>query len=595
MRRLPQGMTAIVVLALVTAAGCATSTRGAAQKKTAVGKQFPTQEELEKVEKADPVEKFFDGERATVPTWKLRGPLPEKLGLQKKKPETPFESQLAKFAENAPGEDVVPSVGMHCLARQLGHFRLEHQAMPAGTLRHFMRSRCGTTAARFQSTWWTYDKKPKASPEEIARKIADKHPDTFARLLQGDHQSTGIWYGEDDDSAIVLVVAGRRILDLEPVPLKVEPGEDVQLRGRFLAGFEKSAALQTDGPFGSDECSPDRSVEAPKFDYRCTVGDEASWTALELVAYPGKRQLGRSVLRNFLWPTSADARTYRASPTAEAIAKAYQEKFGSEQAEVTPANFVGLLNAVRREAGREPVTLEEAQTKVTQRVANRFFQANYETNQRNVATKIALGLMAGWRVDGSIIDAGFSAQAVSSRSLAVVLEELVNRPMGRRAVLAADFDRVAAAFTDANDGDALGVMVTSYRPTPKGTLDERVEAALETINAEREDRGAPPLKRDQSLDSIALKTARRLESGEWNLRQAQKKYLEVAVQMWNTGVRGQWIATQNLDDFTLPKPLRGPGVSEASVMVVPYQAEDSAWTTYVILVVYRDANLGDRA
>ena len=63
--------------------------------------------------------------------------------------------------------------------------------------------------------------------------------------------------------------------------------------------------------------------------------------------------------------------------------------------------FVEELNVVRFQAGMQPMTLDPAQSETATRLAPQYFAALMGNQDERVADQVALGLLAGWDVEGA--------------------------------------------------------------------------------------------------------------------------------------------------------------------------------------------------
>ena len=630
--------TVISVVAWV-AVGCAAPQRTRTKTpEIEVDEPFPKQAELEKIEPSADPSAFYQERRTHVEKWELKAPLPDELGVRSKSPETPWEQALSETVEAADG-DVIASSGMHCLARQVGHFYLEKEAFPAGSLRDYIRTRCGVVAHSFSHQWWEWEKVPNASEEKLADHWKKKGKQKLAELAnQGKHRSLGIWYGQDEEGAILLVTTGRRTAEITSAPLHVQSGTDIVIEGELFDEYRRVEALRTKSTFGYDSCEMDPSVDLPRFRIRCEPNGETGRTQIQFVAFRHRRGLGRVILSSAVWNDQTEDAVYRPTDAGKAVARAFEqmtsevasdneskaatgdssaagkssektkvaateteggasgeEAAEGEEAEKTEGptfeltnarQFIELVNLVREEAGMSSVAFEAGQSKQVQRLAGRYFRAQFEANDPKTAEKIALGLMAGWQVDADIISGTLASRAVQADRAEVLLERLVATPAGRRVLLEPEMDRMAVGLTRPADREATGAVVAAYRELPDESHEERASQAFETINEVRKEQGVSPLKRDHSLDAKLEDLARKIESGELEPGEAQHQMMSLASRLWNVRVSGAWSITNRLDALKLHEGLTAPNVERAAVLVVPYNDSEAAWTSYLVMTVF---------
>jgi hypothetical protein len=615
MRQLRKGLSFGALLGMVgwLVVGCTTTPRVRGQEPD-VEEPFPEKQELENIESSEEPTSFFQERREQAETWELEGPLPERLGVIEHEPETPFEEILARQADQA-GGDVVASQGMHCLAREVGHFYLEKGAFPSGNLRDFMRTRCGAVPAKFGNVWWNWDQPPAVSDKRVARQWKNQGNGVarIKKAMDGEHRSVGIWYGKNEDGAVLLTTVGQRAVDLEPTALDVDGGEPVVLEGETHRDFEMLDAIRTKSAFGFDRCEMDRAVELPKFRIRCEPDGEVGPTRIELLGYLRQRGIGHGLFGNTIWRGEQAAKVYRPSKASRAVARAYQRlgsEGGGESSDTEAENgstaegadgesgeskgdelgevrkFVELVNMVREEAGLQPATFARNQSASTHRLADEYFKAAYKSRDSKRADRIALGLMAGWEVDADIMSGGLASRAVQSERIEVLLQRLVSTASGRQVLFEPEYSQMAVGLTKPSDREALGAIVTAYRELPNLSHDERVAKAFETLNRRREQEGVDPIERDTSLDGKLRQIARKVETGTMEFARAQRRAMAVAAQMWGTRVSSVGMLASSLEDYSLHSDLASGPVERAAVMVVPYKDPDLAWTPYIVLAVF---------
>lgn len=614
MRQLCDGLSFGVLFGMVglLAVGC-TTPRPRGQEPD-VEEPFPDKRELEDIESSEEPTSFFRERREQVETWELEGPLPDRLGVLEHEAESPFEKILAEQVERA-GGDVVASEGMHCLAREVGHFYLENGAFPSGNLRDFMRTRCGAVPAEFANVWWNWDQPPTVADERVARQWKNQGNGVarIKKAMDGEHRSVGIWYGKNEDRAVLLTTFGERAVDLEPTALDVDGGEPIVLEGETHRDFEMLETIRTKSAFGFGRCEMDRTVELPKFRLRCEPDGETGPTRIELLGYLRKRGIGHGLFGNTIWRGEEAAKVYRPSKASRAVTRAYrrlssegddassgQKAEGDSEAEGADGEagepksdeleevrkFVDLVNMVREEAGLQKATFARKQSTSAHRLADEYFRAAYESRDAKRADRIALGLMAGWQIDAEITSGGLASRAVQSERIEVLLQRLVSTASGRQVLFEPDYSQMAAGLTKPSDREAVGAIVTGYRPLPDVSHDERAAEAFETLNRRREQEGAEPIEHDTSLDGKLRQIAQKVETGTMEFARAQRRAMAVASQMWGTRVSSVGMLAGSLGDYSLHSDLATGPVERAAVMVVPYKDPDLAWTPYIVLTVF---------
>jgi len=149
-----RGISPTILVVLCLLVGCSTGRPEVKTEPVEFKETFPKKKELEALEKGERPTSFFDDHRTHVRNWEMEGDLPDEVGVQPMSPETPWERVL-RTKTRSMGNGVLATEGMNCLARQLGEFYLEHGAFPSGSVRVFLRTRCGVTTLQFKTFSWT--------------------------------------------------------------------------------------------------------------------------------------------------------------------------------------------------------------------------------------------------------------------------------------------------------------------------------------------------------------------------------------------------------------------------------------------------------
>jgi len=157
--------------------------------------------------------------------------------------------------------------------------------------------------------------------------------------------------------------------------------------------------------------------------------------------------LGFEVLRLLALPSGPPATTWRAPTLVKAAPGA------------SAADFVAQLNVVRAEAGAKPLTLSEAQTKDQTELAPFFFHA---ASNRDAVEEdaIALGVMAGWRVEQEIMNGTLAATSVDGTTAAELLAHLLDSPGSRKGLLSPRAGVLAVGLFQ--EGPALAGLVSAF-------------------------------------------------------------------------------------------------------------------------------------
>lgn len=193
----------------------------------------------------------------------------------------------------------------------------------------------------------------------------------------------------------------------------------------------------------------------PAFRVTCkaSTGDELAY--FQLMTSTKSSVMARTVLVQLVWPERKLSKVYRSPATRRALAS----PAGDISAEKYPTPFISMLNEVRGQANMEPVEHASKQSATIQSITKQYIAANREDDEETT-NEIALGVMAGWDVNGDIIDADISSGWVPSRDPVQLLEAMLERPGGRRTLMDPQSSQVALGVHDGES--AMSSIVALY-------------------------------------------------------------------------------------------------------------------------------------
>jgi hypothetical protein len=535
---------------------------------------FPSRGEIDTIAAAPlPSGGGLDDRSVDVPSWQLHGAPAEAIEVATANDPTPWGAMLASAAGARPGL-VVASQAMACVAREAAAFVAERGALPAQPVRRFIAARCGAVST---DVWLSSQagSVPAAVQEaEIVQKWGPQVQSMVQEGLQGGSRFAGVGYARLNDRAAVVLATSQRRAHVERTPVVAANGMFV-LRGELLAPAAHIEALVTRGRFGYAECMLDPNAALPRFGVACPVAadDPSAW--IEIAAFPAGRVLGESVVDVQVFPTATPDGLYlRVMPTVA---------FNTRDAGILTGVLLDRLNAVRRDAGLGLVRLSPAQTRKAAALAPHYFAAMGGHGDATVADKIALGLQAGWDVEGVVREGHFATGRAELQSPDDLVGQACASPFGRRALLDPEIQSVAIGTVTA--GGVVGAVISTYSlDDPRRGPDESaaVLARLGRLRAAR--RLAAPAAVPQ-LAGLTAKVLERVRAGEspddamhWLLENAAEQMRGRRVHVWVS----QATAVDRLD---MPAELlREPSVALA-VGVAHHKPEGEPWARLVVFFV----------
>jgi len=517
-----------------------------------------------------------------VDRWELAGPFPEAVGATSRRGGGPLDAEIDAFVAERAGL-VIATESMDCFAREVGRFLVAEHGLPGNALQHFAAGRCAVATAppSFGSFSWTTpgrDLDEAGAAAELGKQIAQR----LRERVVGGPLELGVWLHAGSGRVDLLVATGERQVRIDPVASVPGPDGKVLLRGELLRPAEWVGAAVTRGRFEWSKCEPGEAAKLPHFELRCPVAadDASAWISLEYRA--PDHVLSRVGLTLLVRPQGGDARVFRRTPYAP-------EHDVSEAAEL-PAAITEALNAVREDAGLRPLALDPAQTREAERMAPYYFASQLGASSEAIGELVALGMMAGWDVDGVVQDSQFAwALVVETRDVSRLLSDALEYPGARMALLAHEAERIAVGpLLGEGGGEAkspyLGLIASTYTLFSETTHRrdaEHVQALLAKARAAR-GRSAPGTL-DDALP-LAADAAASVQGGA-EPRDALERLIESGSRKLGRSVVGWMAETQDLETLVFPDDFLARDELDVAVAVPVRKPEGEAWGRYVVLLL----------
>ena len=359
----------------------------------------------------------------------------------------------------------------------------------------------------------------------------------------------------------------------------LQPGDHIEhFQGTARGDYAQINALVNRGDFGVSLCASDPSVRAPRFSISCQVaaGDSFDW--IEVLG----QKRGRVMLH-----VVADVLAYE----GDGSAVRYQAKsYGPASPVALPAQFATALlariNDVRKTAKLAPLVLAPKQSAENERLAGTLLDAALGEDDDS-ADKAAIGLMAGWDVEGGTIKDGhfFLGAVAPTHDATTWLGYALERPLGRMSLLDADARVIAIGPAVLEGASGLGAVVTTYALFDSAD-DHAADATLffHRISEAREALGLPSPRRIAAPNAMKKETARVLRD-ETTPQGALHAMLEVA--SWETGMKtyGYLLETNRLGAVDIPDVFLKAGPLSIAVTVTHHRAPGAAWGQYVVFTM----------
>jgi len=566
---------------LLLAVGCAGPAKSPSRAPAKSGESegpFPSVSELEDLAEHPAPDPFPAAPPLDVESWELAGPFPEKVAVESSLGGGPWDSLLADEARRRAGL-VVPTEAMRCAAREVGLFHLKNHAEPNQGLRDYITRRCNASVPMFRFAV-VHSAIPEVTTESM---IFEQWKEPFAarvaEIVRGGPTTAGVWFGRDGEWVVAVVTAGTRRVRLDPVSTIPDADGHIRLTGEMLVPAANVSAVFTRGGLGFGSCLPDSEAMLPRFEFDCALGtnDESARVTLSYTA-PG-RLLGDAGLNLMFWPQGKPSATYRRP--------SFTKERRTTNIDAARVEFVAALNDLREDVGLGPLVESEAQSAIASILAPYYFAAVLGVTAETDADLVALGLLAGWNVEGVLQSGHFTTAWIPhTDDVGRLLSEMLSHPIGRSVLLAADADQIAVgAIVDADpESPAMAAVVGTYSVFSESAHAANAERVYDEFQEQRRARGLQDAKRLDEIEPLAVEAAGSVQAGV-EPAAILDQLLEASSAVLQRPVVG-WIAeTSDLDEIVFPDEFLDRSTVAIAVSVSHRQPADQPWGHYVVMLV----------
>ena len=564
-------------------AGCAGSGARAAPGSTSggggvVANEFPTPRELDAVRERPQPELALTADVADVESWELGGPFANRLDASPYVGAGPWSQRLEAETSRRAGL-VLPTEAMHCVARELGLFRLQFGAQPPENLTRFIIGRCSASVVRVEHGFFEAAVPERASDEEVFRKWESPVVEMIRRQLVGGARVVGIWFGRSGEQAVVIVASALRDVRLEPFSNVLPEDGRVAIRGEALAPAARIDAVIGRGRYGYAECEANAAVALPRFEFTCPADpdDASAWIDLTLQG-PG-RVVGSVGATLLVWPSG--------KPNAHYRRPSYVDELQAYDAATARAGIAELLNGVRRSAGLEPLELAAEQSVLATELAPHFFNSYIGAGDPMLADLIIMGLVAGWSIDGVIQSGNFAAARVAgTHDVGRLLSTTLERPSSRRTLLAPDVERIAigAVLEVRDDVPRMAAIFGSYALFSAEAHDANARRVYELLEERRGQRGRRAPEILGELTPLAMAAAGQVQAGR-DPTDVLGDLVQRGAEVLKRPVRGWMAEARELSAIEFPEEYLSERELAVAVGVSYRKVPDEPWGRFIVMIV----------
>lgn len=527
--------------------------------------QFTSAEELRALTQQPRPAKAFAAAAIDVPRFELAGPFAD--GLEVHENASPWGALLAASAVGR--FEVDGPLG--CAARELSRFGLQHQGHPSQPIEAFVLGRCGSTAPFVHAQTLTGKVDAAMSDAEL---FAQWQPDVRAMIAQVEAgEEAGLAIARGDGKAWLTLLRHRPAAKLVAAVRTVDADGRLVIEGRLTGEAEKVDALINHGKKDWSVCVADPGRVLPAFRFVCTANKEDAHAWLSVGAWPRGRLLGKEVARVLVWPRGDRGAAYAAStdvPPGPATVEAFVER----------------LNAVRAADNLPALALAPRQSATAAAAAPYFFGGGDGAEH----DKLALGLMAGWDVDGLVTSGSFDAQWTPQPDSGALLLTMLDTPTGRRSLLSKKAAQISVGMLV--EGNTTGVLISTYT---LGRAPDPVEAQKQLIgllDAARAKRGKGPAQWVTNPPEFYTRAAKALLANEVTPTDVASEFMNDTVRIARRPVRGLTQTVTELTEVQFADDVLDHPSPQVLVFVGFQRPAGEAWGGYVVVVLLLEGAAG---
>lgn len=537
---------------------------------------FPSKADLEQIAAKPMPDKTFERGSMDVEQWTLGGELPAAYDEEEIGPGSLWAMPVLDVIAANRSRDTLATKGMECVAREVALFVAEKSATPSGPLRAFMAARCGVPVSSI-ALHTLSGELPEDTPESDVLAKWQPQIEAAAQSVVGrGPRYVGVSFQRKGKRGAVVMASADRHVTLAKVPVVPEGGV-VVVKGRLLAQAETVRALVTRGRFGYEACIKDVEVQPPNFAFECPVAADDAEARIEVAAFPADRELGNAVAELRVVPGGTPNKTYSHAPPRV-------DGFPADTTALAAALLSGV-NAIRKEAGYSELRAATVQSATAARLAPYYFAGVYGGLDIAVSDKIALGMLAGWDVDGQVREGHFHSTWGLERDVGLFVDEVIATPFGRETLLDPSIATLAVGPYLGEGAPGFGAIFGTYAMIDTTGKTDNAQAVLTRLVKLRAKIKRPAPDTATELDGALEDVVAKVEGGQ-SLDDALKRLTERAVGSISRGSVMSWCSVaSSVEKVEIPSELLSTPDLRLGIGVAKYRPEGAPWTRLAVFFV----------
>jgi hypothetical protein len=535
---------------------------------------FPSHEELDRLPARAPAPEAFAADAVVVDTWTFESvPEPDATAYDDTSP----WGDLLREQVKAHSQTVALSPSLLCTARELARFAAKKQAAPAESLRRFMAARCGVVTSALMPFVSTSSVSPTIPDQELASEFRKQIAQVFDQHLNERHFLVGLAAARDGMNASIALAIAEDDVRLEPGSRAIDGKHEVTLRGGVRGDFVEIGGLVNRGDAGAAHCASEDGVRPPQFSVHCELDASDAFAWVEIVGRKKDGYLLHEIASTIVYAGDGHQIAYAVRhlgpPAPAATAKDLS------------AQLLERLNGARRAAKLAPLTLAVKQSAQNARLAGTLVDAMVSKDDGS-AEQAALGLLAGWDVDGGLIRNGnfFVSVVAPEHDASAWLDFALELPLGRTALLDPDARQIAVGPAIPEGVTGVGAAVTTYSFFQSDDHAADEERFFDRLKEARIAAGVPAPVRVTGLETMRSECAQVMR-GDKPPMDALQELMNTVAARTGRPVHGYVFETSDPTRVAVPPQLLAAGPMEVIVGVTHHKARGAAWGQYVVFAI----------
>jgi hypothetical protein len=480
---------------------------------------------------------------------------------------------LARSIASKKGDSVRLSPALRCAAVEIARFFVEKGGPPTESLRRFLVARCGATSPDATPIASRLSGGESATDAEIYDRVSGQLRGLIEKRLDGGPSALGLATFRKGPHFVAVAVVGSDPVMFGPFAHIADASRHVVLRGTLRARVADAVALVNRGDYATAFCERDPRPRLPEFTFSCELGeaDKTAWAQL-LVRHEGRVML--ESVADFLVGDSDLAQ-------AEFRPRALGPPAPVNDAASLSSTLLAAVNRARVAAKLAPLTLESKQSADNAHLAGTLIDATTK-HKDDDADRIALGLLAGWDIEGTIRSGGlFVGLVAPTRDAMAWLDYALERPSSRNVLLDPDAGRIAIGPVLPGDAPALGAVVSTYALFESPNHEADAARVVARVKAERARRGRAPLSSFEAATALA-DPMKHVLAGDAEPTAALHAGIRSLAQRTSGTVHGFVAEVNDVDRVPIPEAILEAPKGAFAIAVTHHRVKGAAWGQYAV-------------